>query len=303
MNIRKPGLALLALTVCAGLSACDPSPDLPAEMIRIDAATAGVVNGAPIYFTDVELEAAAQGLIGPGDPFGLGHPDYQAVLDQLIDQQLMAQEALRRDLHLEPSARRRLDSARQRVLGNILVESLVAERVTEDTIRQMYGEQVKLQQIDDEVLVRHILTQTREEAESARQRVLGGEDFTTVAFEVSRDTRTRIEGGSLGYVEPARLGEPYTSAIADTPTGEISQPFESDQGWHIFKVEERRTPPPATLEEMRPDIVTFLTYEQISRILRELRNQAVISPGSGVPRLAPSDIPGEDTEAEKDDTL
>lgn len=301
-------LDLVRMTIIAAFASvilvagCSREPAERVEDIRVDAATAAIVNGAPIYFSDVELEAVTRGLVGPGDPFGLGHPEYQTVLDQLIDQRLMAQEAEARGLHLDPTARRRLEVARERVLGNLLVENLVAAEVTDERIRQMYAEQVDLQQIDDEVRIRHILTDTKEEAEAARQRVLGGEDFTTVAFDVSRDMQTRIEGGELGYVEPSRMGEPFTSMIGDTATGNVSEPFESDQGWHVIKVEDRRTPPPATLEEMRPDIVEFLTWEQIGEVLKRLRADAIVSPGSGVPRVQPGEN-GQSGGADDEDTL
>ncbi|MEL6285091.1 MAG: peptidylprolyl isomerase [Pseudomonadota bacterium] len=276
-------LPALVGVVMMSASGCNPAPTSEPRSFDIDAATAAYVNGQPIYVIDVELEAVAQGLAEAGAPFTAEHPDFQLVLDQIIDQALLAQEATARGLHLDANARRRLESARERVLGNILVESLVAREVTEDSIRRMYDEQAALQQIDDEVNLRHILLANEEDAETAYQRILDGEDFTTVAFEMSIDTRSRIEGGALGYVEPNRMGEPFSSEIANTPTDEISEPFQSEQGWHILKIEDRRTPPPATLEEMRPEIVTFLTFTEISKILTDLRATASIDPGDTAP--------------------
>ncbi len=271
----------LALIVVA----CSPAPEDEFQALDIEAATAARVNGQPIYMIDVELEAAAQGLAEPGDPFTRDDPDFQLVLDQIIDQALLAQEATARGLHLDANARRRLQSARERVLGNLLVENLVAREVTEESIRKMFAEQAELQQIDDEVSLRHILLSTEADARMAHERITSGEDFTTVAFEMSEDTASRIEGGALGYVEPNRMGEPFAGAIANTAVGEISEPFETEQGWHIIKVEDRRTPPPKTLDEMRPDIVTFLTYTEISKILKRLRAEASITPGD-TPALA-----------------
>ncbi len=275
---------VLAALAGLGLAACGGGgEDVPGETLRVDAAIARYVNDTPIYLADVELEAASQGLITPGDDFGPDHADYQTVLDQLIDQRLMAQEAELRGLDEDPAARRRLATARERVLGNILVESLVASAVDETAIRKMYAEQTELQQFDDEVRIRHILVSTREDAERVFQRIMNGEDFTTVAFEESEDTQTRIEGGELGYVQPVLMGEPFTSVIGDTRTGDVAEPFEGEKGWHVIKVEDRRTPPPRTLEEMRPEIVTFLTYTEISKILKALRLNAVIEPGTAAP--------------------
>ena len=138
-RLRAAALPLLFAAASCGSEPAENQPPL-----QVDAASAAVVNGAPIFVEDVELEAAAQGVIAPGEAFEPSHPDYDTILDQLIDQKLMAQEALTRGLTKEPAAQRRLQTARERILGNILVESLVAGDVTEARIAEMYEEQVAL---------------------------------------------------------------------------------------------------------------------------------------------------------------
>ena len=296
-------LMTLLAGLCAALvlAGCEPAGNDDSVRLRVEGAVAAMVNGEPIYLADVELEATAQGAIASGEPIGIGHPQYQDILDQLIDQKLMAQEAVGKNLHLEGSAQRRLDAARERVLGNLLVEHLVARNVTEERIREMYSEQSSLQQIEDQVRVALIIVETEEEARSVRERVTTGEEFAVVAFEVSMDAASRIEGGELGYVQPNLMGEPFSSVIANTVEGDVSEPFETEVGWNLIKVEDRRTPAPQTLEEMRPDLVTFLTLGEISQILRTLRNEAVVEPGNGVPTIYPDRLPADNPAA--DDSL
>lgn len=258
------------------LSSCTPETDFMPSGRQVDAATAALVNDEPIYVSDVEIEAIAQGVIEPGERFDASHSDYAMLLDQLIDQRLLAQEAVRRGLDQGPDARRRLEAGRERLLGNILVENLVATEVTDEAVNQMYDEQVKLQQLDDEVRVRHILVGSDARAITIRDEILAGRDFTDAAFEYSDDVRTRLEGGDFGWVSPNSLPDPFPSVIGDTETGSVSEPFATDRGWHILKVDERRTRPPKTKDEMRPEIITFLTFTQISDILRDLRAGADI---------------------------
>lgn len=276
-------IASAILIAVLGLSACDNQASTLVTARQVDAATAALVNDEPVYISDVELEAAAQGKIEPGDPFGPDHPDFQPILEQLVDQRLLAQEAVRRGLDLDPAARRRLEAGRERLLGNILVESLVAREVTESAIDEMYTQQVKLQQLEDEVRLRHILVKTEDEAKKVAASLKSGGDFTELAFKNSTDTRTRIDGGSIGWVGPNDMMDPFPQVIGDTKTGELSEPFESEQGWHILRVDERRTRPPKTKDEMRPDIITFLTFTQISDVLTELRDAAEIKHRNGVP--------------------
>lgn len=301
MPIRHVPKKHVAMSILLAILVACNAPDSEFGGAReIASPTAATVNGDPIFFGDVELEAAAQGKIEPGDPFDSEHPDFQPVLDQLIDQRLLAQEAVRLGFDRDPSAARRLEAGRERILGNILVENLVASEVTEDAIDRMYSEQVKLQQLDDEVRLRHILVESEDEAQTIKSELDAGGDFTDLAFRNSIDIRTRIDGGNFGWVSPNEMIEPFPAIIGDTPVGEESSPFESEQGWHILRVDERRTRPPKTKDEMRPEIITFLTFTQISDTLRELRASASIQRGGDaliVPSSDsdPSEVPETDT--------
>jgi len=276
LKLRSTGAAIAGAVLSMGLSGCGSEPSVRTSSTSIESATAAIVNGEPIYFSDVELEAVAQGQIEPGTDFTTTHPEFHQILEQLIDQRLLAQEALARGLDQDPNAQRRLESGRERLLGNILVESLVASEVTEDAIDRMYEEQVKLQQLDDEVRVRFILVDTDEAAAAILTELTDGREFAEAALEYSQDSRTRLDGGDLGWVNPNELPDPFPAIIGDTETGTLSGVFESPRGWNVLKVDERRTKPPKTKDEMRPEIITFLTFTQISDILTELRNNADI---------------------------
>ena len=270
------GIAASLTLVFGFVAACGQQTPVSVAATSIDDETAARVNGEAIFMSDVELEAVAQGLIEPDTEFSPRHPEFPQVLEQLIDQRLLAQEALRRELDQDPTAIRRLAAGRERLLGNILVENLVANEVTEQAIDRMYEEQVKLQQLDDEVRLRQIVVDTAELAEQIHQELEAGRDFAEAALEYSEDVRTRLEGGDIGWIQPNDLIDPIPAMIGDTVTGTFSSPFETEDGWLILKVDERRTTPPKTKQEMRPEIITFLTFTQISDILSELRNQADI---------------------------
>ena len=266
------GLFVLAAAACSA----------PAEEevpVRVEGATAATVNGEKIYVSDVELEAVARGLVPASQKIGPGNPDYDKVLNELIEQKLLSQEALRRGLDKDPAARRRLEMARERILFTLMVENLVATEVTEDQIEAMYQEQVTLQQDDDEVRIAHILVDTQEEAQALFERIQAGESFESLVSAHSEDSATRMENGDLGYISPNDEPAPFPLVIANTGVGEVSPPFESADGWHILKVKDRRSRPPQTREEMRPKIVTFLTFEQSSKLLRRLRAEAQIQQG------------------------
>jgi peptidyl-prolyl cis-trans isomerase C len=271
-RILFAGLAIMTA------AACSPPPEEEVP-VRVEGATAATVNGEKIYVSDVELEAVARGLVPAGTKVKSGDPEYDTVLNQLIEQKLMAQEAVRRGLDKDPAGRRRLEMAEERILGNLLVENLVAEDVTEDQIEAMYEKQVALQQDDDEVRIAHILVDTKEEAQALFDRIQAGESFESLVSANSLDSATRMEQGDLGYVSPNDEPPPFPLVIANTGEGEVAPPFESADGWHILKVKDRRSRAPKTRAEMRPDIVTFLTLEQVAKIVRRLKAEAQIQQG------------------------
>ncbi|MFX8852647.1 hypothetical protein ABTM75_20115, partial [Acinetobacter baumannii] len=77
------------------------------------------------WTSDVKREAVAQGLIGEGEPLDPSSDLFRRVLDDVVDEKLLAREALKRNLDKKPLAERRLAAARERILGDMLVESAV----------------------------------------------------------------------------------------------------------------------------------------------------------------------------------
>lgn len=274
-----PVLGGLALVL---LGACDPQISEKKEQpVRVNAAIAAVVNGEFILATEVELEAAAQGLIDVGERLDVKDPVFEQILEQLVDQKLLSQEALARGLDQEESARHRLQAARERILGNLYVEKLVSEEVDESAVLKMYQAQVELQQLGEEVLIRHILVKTEAEAEKLHEELRGGKEFAELAFTHSIDRVTSAEGGLMGYFLPEELSEPFPGIINRTAVGAISKPFETELGWHILKVDDRRTEEPPSLDEMRPKIVQYLTLSEISKSLKRLRTRSEIETITG----------------------
>src|SRR5690606_31239551 len=100
------------------------------------------VDGHTVWSSDVKREAVAQGLIGQGEPLDASSDLFRRVLDEVVDQKLLAAEAVKRKLDKDPAAQRRLAAARERILGDMLVESVVAERVNDAAVKALYQEQL-----------------------------------------------------------------------------------------------------------------------------------------------------------------
>lgn len=283
------GAVAVALTSCGDGGPRGDDPFGPA-IVRLGDAVAAEVDGTPIYVSDVRREGVAQGLIDRGDPLGPGSPLYEQLLDELVDQRLLALEGMRRGLDDTDESRRRIAAARERILGNILVETVVDGAVTEDAVRRMYEEQVELVELGDEVRARHILVDSLSEAEDIVEQLRQGADFAQLALDRSRDQTTRLEGGDLGYFTPDMVTAAFSRAAFDTPVGEISPPFRSEYGWHVLKVEDRRAEDPPTFEDMRPRIVRFMTFDEIQRLIDVLHARSDIRVVTGPDASEPSEV-------------
>jgi peptidyl-prolyl cis-trans isomerase C len=266
---------ITAVTCVLVLAACGQNKVAEKPPEPGDTAVARV-NGQVIWASDVKREAVAQGLISEGEPLDISSEVFRQRLDEVIDQKLLAAEATKRKIDKEAVAQRRLAAARERILGDMLVEGVVEKAVTEDAIRKLYAEQQKLSKRSEEIRARQILVGTQAEAESVKKLLASGASFDALAMERSTDQATRFNGGDLGYFTLDVMPEAYGVALKDAQKGALVGPFAAEGGWVLVKVEDKRTEEPITLEAARPQIVRFLTYDQVRDILEKLRGSAKV---------------------------
>ena len=123
---------------------------------------------------------------------------------------------------------------------------------------------------ESEVRARHILVENEEDATKAAQRVKGGEDFAKVAAEMSKDPGSKTEGGDLGWFTKERMVAPFAETAFKLKPGEVSEPVKTQFGWHVIKVEEKRTKPIPGFEEMREQVDQYLTRKAQQDLILKL---------------------------------
>jgi len=290
--LRTAGiLVALALSVAA----CNRGGESSTPPERGDKAVAKV-DGKTVWASDVKREAIAQGLIGEGEPLDASSDLFRQMMDQVIDQKLLAAEAQRRKLDKDPLAQRRLTAAQDRVMGDMLVETTVADAVTEDNIRGLYEEQQKLAKRSEEIHARQIVLATAAEVEQVKKLLATGANFEALAMERSRDASTRFNGGDLGYFTTDVMPEAYDAALKGAKAGQLVGPIPVQGGFALMKIEDVRQEQPIALDAARPQIVRFLTYDRIRDLLEKLRAKAKVEvlakPEAGAPKpVPPADAP------------
>lgn len=290
MKTVRPGLwgVLLAASLALTMAACNQKAGSEKPPEPGDTAVARV-DGGTVWASDVKREAVAQGLIGEGEPLDVSSDLFRRVLDEVVDQRLLAAEAIRMKLDKNPVAQQRLEAARQRILADMVVEGVVEKKVTENAIQELYQEQLRLSRQSDELKARQIVVPTQAQADEIKKLLAAGASFEAMAMERSIDAATRFSGGDFGgYFTLDVMPEGYVASLKDAKAGDLIGPFPVEGGWALVRVEEKRQEAPITLEAARPQIVRFLTYDEVRELLETLRSKAKIEPLLGKAQ----DVPG-----------
>ena len=234
------------------------------------------VGGTSIFASDVDLSAQEQGLVDAGISLPKTNLLYAEVLDELINQRLLALDAESQGLNADRDAKSRLAAARERILGNLRLERHLRDVVNESTIRRMYEEQSKLAARGDEVRARHILVEEKAQADALLKKLEAGEDFAGLAGTNSIDEGSADRGGDLGYFTQDMLNGRFTRPVFNAGKGERIGPIKSEFGWHIAEILDRRPAPQESFETLQPKIANFMTYDAIQGLLKDLRENAQV---------------------------
>jgi hypothetical protein len=133
-------------------------------------------------------------------------------------------------------------------------------------LRELYGDGRGV----TTVCVRHILVETQDEADEVVARLEAGEDFATLAGEVSIDTGS--PGGDLGCSVASRYVESFAFASLEAEVGELYGPVESTFGFHVLIVDDRIAP---TFEEVLADPATYVPESEADFLWSDWFNGAL----------------------------
>jgi parvulin-like peptidyl-prolyl isomerase len=146
-------------------------------------------------------------------------------------------------------------------------EAQFREIVSAEILRNKMVDEIGIEtpRYEEQVWARHILVETEEEALDVLARLEAGEDFTTLAIEVSTDSGSGANGGDLGWFGRGRMVPAFEEAAFALEIGEVSDPVQSDFGWHIIQKlgQEIRPIDDATYNQMKQTIFNeWLTAER-----------------------------------------
>lgn len=165
-----------------------------------------------------------------------------------------------------------LEAFREDARLNLLARAIAMEQTefTEDQGRDFFEENRHLYEQQEEVEARHILVETEAEAEEVAELLDEGEDFVELAREYSTDQSNKDDGGYLGFFGRGRMVEPFEEAAFSLSPGEYSDPVETEFGFHIIEVLDRKDQEEVQYEDVSEQVMEALADEQVSIVINEL---------------------------------
>ncbi|MGM0651477.1 MAG: foldase protein PrsA [Bacillota bacterium] len=165
-----------------------------------------------------------------------------------------------------------LDAFREDARLNLLVRKLAMEEIdiSEEEAKEYFEENRQLFDTEEEVEARHILVESREEANEVMALLEEGENFTDLAAEYSTDTSNKDDGGDLGFFGRGMMTEEFEEVVFSLEVGETGGPVETSFGYHIVEVTDRREAEEVDFEDVREEVEEAMIEQQVPAVINEI---------------------------------
>ncbi|MEZ5667519.1 MAG: peptidylprolyl isomerase [Alphaproteobacteria bacterium] len=263
----------LALALCGGLTATGLAQDGAAPNPETVVATVG---GDEITLADVvqlyqELPEQYRQI-----PFEM---IYANLLENAIDSHLLIAAARSAGMENDPQVVDAVARFTERVMQQAYLDNEIQSQLTDEVLQARYDEQIGAAPEEFEVRASHILVETKEEAEEIIGLLDGGADFATLAAERSTGP-SGPSGGDLGYfgAGPTRMVPEFEQAAFALEIGHYSEePVQTQFGWHVILVTDKRAVEKASFEEVRDQLRGEMANQVVTDVLADLREDVEIA--------------------------
>ena len=230
------------------------------------------VNGAEIRQSDLAL---AEEELGPSlaqmDPA----TKKENVLAFLIDMKIVSKAAEDKKVENNEDFKKRLAFTRNRLLMDSLLATEGKAATTDEAMKKVYEDASKQITGEQEVHARHILVETEDEAKAVAEELKKGADFAELAKKKSKDPGAS-DGGDLGFFTKEQMVPEFSAVAFTLEPGKVSDPVKSQFGWHIIKVEEKRSRQAPAFEQVKAQIETYVIRKAQADYVAKLRETAKV---------------------------
>lgn len=202
---------------------------------------------------------------------------FPQLLNRFIGLKLLGDKGRSENLAEDPEVKKLMSEYETQAIRQVYVTRYLDQQVTEEAVKARYEKNLKDNPPPEEVRAAHILVKEEADAKALIEQLNGGADFAALAKEKSEDKGSGANGGELGWFAKNVMVKEFADAAFAMKPGEISQaPVKSQFGFHVIKLEERRTQPAPTLDSQRDQIRAQLSEEVVQALVTQLRKDAKV---------------------------
>jgi peptidyl-prolyl cis-trans isomerase C len=165
---------------------------------------------------------------------------------------------------------------RRRALRDAYFDKSVRDTISEADARTFYASQMGALKSGEEVRARHILVDSKDRAREVYEKLAHGSDFGQLAKQYSKDPGSKDQGGELGFFVRGQMVPQFEEVAFRLKKGEISEPVESQFGWHIVRVDDRRQRAAPPFEAVKERVVASMIHKKAEQVAADLRVKAQI---------------------------
>jgi peptidyl-prolyl cis-trans isomerase C len=272
--LRTPAIAVSALIALASLAACNKPQPAAAPQSAAAPPPVATVNGSPISRSEFDLFVKD---ILQGKKQELTAEQKDQVLDDLINMQLLADQAEKDGLQNDPDTLAQLHLLHMRVLADAESQKYIKALQPSDADLKAEYETAIAAMDKTEYKARHILVASKEDGESIIKKLKGGAKFEDLAKSQSTDTGSKNNGGELGWFTTSRMVKPFADAVVALKKGEITQePVQTQFGWHVIQLEDTRDKTPPPFDQVKPQLTNQVIRKKLQAYVADLKKNAKI---------------------------
>jgi peptidyl-prolyl cis-trans isomerase C len=200
----------------------------------------------------------------------------QAIVDAMIDMQVLAKEAAKEGLESSEYFQRRMAFLRMRALRTAYLVEKVADSISEEDVKTAFDQTFANFEPQKEAKASHILLKEEADAKAIIKQLNDGADFAALAKEKSTGP-SGPSGGQLGWFSAGRMVPEFEKAAMALDVGAITQePVQTQFGWHVIKLEETRMSEPPAYDEVKAQFRQELLQKKFQETIDQLRAEATI---------------------------
>ncbi|WP_417523268.1 peptidylprolyl isomerase [Marinovum sp.] len=198
---------------------------------------------------------------------------WEGIMDQLIQQTLLVQAGPE---EVSQRVALALDNEERALRAAEHAQAAMDEAVTEAALADAYAETYEGENRGMEFNASHILVETEEKAAALAERARAGEDFAELAKENSTGP-SGPNGGELGWFGAGMMVAEFEAAVKELGAGDISDPVQTQFGWHVIKLNETRVAEAPAMEEVRAELEQQVRNAALDEVLDGLTEAAEIT--------------------------